>query len=55
MIGVDLDRNPFRDPIRGQIEAARPRLRSRDRLLLNELVEPRFRLGAPRRVLAAGS
>jgi putative ABC transport system permease protein len=36
VIGIDLERNPFREPIRGQVEAARPRLQTRDRLLLNE-------------------
>jgi len=42
VLGIDLDRNPFRDPIRSQVESARPRLRSRDRLLLNEWSSPDF-------------
>src|SRR5262249_48109518 len=36
VLGVDLEHNPFREPIRGQVERARPRLRTRDRLLPNE-------------------
>ena len=40
VLGIDLERNPFRDPIRCQVEAARPRLRNRDRLLMNEWSSP---------------
>jgi putative ABC transport system permease protein len=36
VLGIDLDRNPFRDPIRAQVEAARPQLQTRDRILMNE-------------------
>ena len=42
VFGIDLERNPFRDPIRSQVEAALPRLRSRDRLLMNEWSSPDF-------------
>jgi putative ABC transport system permease protein len=35
VLGIDLERNPFRDPIRSQVEAARPQLRNRDRMLMN--------------------
>jgi putative ABC transport system permease protein len=42
VLGIDLDRNPFRDPIRSQVEAAKPRLRSRDRLLMNAWSSPDF-------------
>jgi putative ABC transport system permease protein len=42
ILGIDLDRNPFRDPIHSQVEAARPRLRSRDRILMNEWSSPDF-------------
>jgi putative ABC transport system permease protein len=41
-IGIDLDRNPFREPIRGRIEAARERLKLDGRVLLNELSHPDF-------------
>ena len=41
-IGIDLDRNPFREPVRGRVEAARPLLRLDDRLLMNELSNPDF-------------
>jgi len=37
VLGVDLEHNPFRDPIRSQVEAVQPKLQTRDRLLLNEL------------------
>jgi putative ABC transport system permease protein len=36
VLGVDLEHNPFHDPIRAQVEAARAKLQDRDRLLLNE-------------------
>jgi putative ABC transport system permease protein len=35
VLGVDLENDPFREPIHAQVEAAKPRLRGRDRLLLN--------------------
>jgi putative ABC transport system permease protein len=35
VLGIDLERSPFREPIHSQVEAARPRLRHRDRLLMN--------------------
>src|SRR5262249_48247303 len=35
VLGIDLERNPFRDPIKSQVEAARGQLRNRDRLLMN--------------------
>src|SRR5262249_42636894 len=35
VLGIDLERNPFRDPIKTQVESARPWLRNRDRLLMN--------------------
>jgi putative ABC transport system permease protein len=41
-IGIDPDRNPFRDPIRGRIEAARTRLLLDGRVLLNERSHPDF-------------
>jgi putative ABC transport system permease protein len=42
VLGVDPERNPFRPPIRDQIEAARPELRTRDRFLLNAWSSPDF-------------
>jgi putative ABC transport system permease protein len=42
VIGIDLDRNPFRDPIRARVEAATPLLRLTNRILLNELSHPDF-------------
>src|SRR5205823_5088461 len=42
VLGVDLDRNPFRNPIRDQVEAARPRLRARGRLHMNAWSNPDF-------------
>jgi putative ABC transport system permease protein len=42
VIGIDLERNPFHEPIRGRIEAEKPMLRLRNRLLLNELSHPDF-------------
>jgi putative ABC transport system permease protein len=41
-IGIDLERNPFREPIRGRVEAARPQLRLDGRVLLNEQSHPDF-------------
>ena len=41
-IGVDLDRNPFFEPIRSRIEAAEPLLRLDNRLLMNERSNPDF-------------
>jgi putative ABC transport system permease protein len=35
VLGIDLERNPFRDPIKSQVEAARAQLRHRDRILMN--------------------
>jgi putative ABC transport system permease protein len=42
VLGIDLDRNPFRPPIRDQIEAARPLLHTRGRLLMNAWSNPDF-------------
>jgi putative ABC transport system permease protein len=42
VLGFDLDHPPFRPPIQGSIEAARPLLRLRDRVLMNELSHPDF-------------
>ena len=42
MIGIDLEKNPFREPIRDRIEAARPQLRLRNRVLFNEQSHPDF-------------
>lgn len=41
-LGYDPDRNPFREPIRGRVEAAAPRLRLADRVLLDERSHPDF-------------
>lgn len=41
-IGIDLDRNPFRGPIRDRVEAAQPLLRQDDRVLMNERSNPDF-------------
>ena len=41
-MGIDLDKNPFREPIRGRIEAVEPLLRLPHRVLLNELSHPDF-------------
>jgi putative ABC transport system permease protein len=41
-IGIDLRRNPFREPIRGLVEAARPQLELDGRVLLNEQSHPDF-------------
>jgi putative ABC transport system permease protein len=41
-IGIDLQSNPFRDPIRGRVEAARPQLQLDGRVLLNEQSHPDF-------------
>jgi putative ABC transport system permease protein len=42
VLGIDPDRNPFRDPIRRQIEVAGSRLREADRVLLNDRSNPDF-------------
>jgi putative ABC transport system permease protein len=42
VMGIDLDRNPFREPIRGRVEAAAPDLRLDRRVLMNELSHPDF-------------
>ncbi len=42
VMGFDLDHPPFRPPILEAVEAARPKLRLRDRVLLNELSHPDF-------------
>jgi putative ABC transport system permease protein len=42
VLGVDPDRNPFRDPIRSQIAAAGSRLREADQVLLNDRSNPDF-------------
>ena len=42
VLGVDLEKNPFREPIRGRIEAFRGLLRLDRRVLLNELSHPDF-------------
>ena len=41
-MGIDLDKNPFREPIRGQIEGAKEVLRLEHRVLLNEQSHPDF-------------
>lgn len=42
VLGVNLDKNPFHEPIRSSIEAAKPMLRLPARVLLNELSHPDF-------------
>ncbi len=42
VMGIDLDKNPFHEPIRGRIEASRDRLRLEHRVLLNEQSHPDF-------------
>ena len=42
VMGIDLDKNPFHEPIRGRIEAAKDRLRLEHRVLLNEQSHPDF-------------
>jgi putative ABC transport system permease protein len=42
VLGIDPDRNPFRDPIRRQIEAAGSRLGEADRVLMNDRSNPDF-------------
>jgi putative ABC transport system permease protein len=42
VMGIDLDENPFRQPIRGRIESTKPLLRLRNRVLLNEMSHPDF-------------
>ncbi len=41
-MGIDLDKNPFHEPVRGQIEAAKDQLRLEHRVLLNEQSHPDF-------------
>jgi putative ABC transport system permease protein len=41
-IGIDLQRNPFREPIRGRVEAARAQLELDGRVLLSEQSHPDF-------------
>jgi putative ABC transport system permease protein len=41
-VGIDLDHHPFREPVRGRVEAARGRLRLDGRVLLNERSHPDF-------------
>lgn len=42
VLGVDLDKNPFREPIRSRIEQTKPLLRLPNRVLLNEQSHPDF-------------
>jgi putative ABC transport system permease protein len=42
VIGIELERNPFRPPIRDRIEAARPALQLGNRVLFNEQSHPDF-------------
>jgi putative ABC transport system permease protein len=42
VLGIDLGNHPFRAPIRGQVEMARPLLRTEDRVLLNAWSNPDF-------------
>ena len=42
VMGIDLDHNPFLQPIRGRIEAVAPALRLENRVLLNERSHPDF-------------
>jgi putative ABC transport system permease protein len=42
VLGIDLDCNPFREPIHGEVEAAKPLLRTRGRLLMNSWSNPDF-------------
>ncbi len=42
VLGIDLDKNPFHEPIRGRIEATKDRLRLEHRVLLNEQSHPDF-------------
>jgi putative ABC transport system permease protein len=41
-IGIDLEKNPFRPPIRDRIDAHKDALRLDDRVLLNEMSHPDF-------------
>jgi putative ABC transport system permease protein len=41
-IGIDVQRNPFREPIRGRVEAARTQLELDGRVLLSEQSHPDF-------------
>ena len=54
VLGIDPDRNPFRDPIRGQIEAAGARSRGRSGPHERPL-ESRFRIGSVARVHRLGT
>jgi putative ABC transport system permease protein len=42
VLGIDLDKNPFHEPISGRIEAAKGLLRLTNRILLNEQSHPDF-------------
>jgi putative ABC transport system permease protein len=42
VMGINLDENPFHEPVRGRIEAARDLLRLENRVLLNEQSHPDF-------------
>jgi putative ABC transport system permease protein len=42
VLGIDLDRNPFLDPIRGEVEAARPLLKLDRKFLMNAQSNPDF-------------
>jgi putative ABC transport system permease protein len=42
VLGIDLDRDPFREPVRTRIEQAKPLLRLRNRVLMNEQSHPDF-------------
>jgi putative ABC transport system permease protein len=42
VIGINLDKNPFREPIRARVEEKKPLLRLAGRILLNELSHPDF-------------
>lgn len=42
VLGLDLERNPFRDPIRSEVEAKRSSLRKDDRFLMNQWSNPDF-------------
>jgi putative ABC transport system permease protein len=42
VMGINLDENPFQEPVRGRIEAAKDLLRLENRVLLNEQSHPDF-------------
>lgn len=42
VLGIDLERNPFRGPIAESVERHRDELKSQDRILMNELSNPEF-------------